>query len=346
VKRVWTLVSSAVLVIVMAVAIAVTPTNFVAWAPGPTVALLGPAGSQPIFQIAGREPSGLAGQIMTTSMTQTGQTSALTLPFLVMDYFLPNHNVLPRDTVYPSGQSTSEATDAHRQDIQASRAEAMAAGVKQAGITVVERPSVTAVRQNGPSNQLLLPGDFILAIDGTTMNTTNDIRQYIRNKQVGDQVVVTVLRGNTTLQVTIPKLAGSSTDGTVPTLGITGGTGYSYPVTIQFDQDVDQGDTAQGLALALATYVILADDADISGLTMAAVGNISAAGDVSAVSGINEHAISAWQGHATILFIPQANCSEIADQTNGMAIVPVTSLSDAVSALHNHIANGTAWPHC
>jgi len=346
VKRVWTLVSSAALVIVMTVVVTVAPTNFVAWAPGNAVALLGPAGAQPVFQIAGRDPSGLAGQILATSMTQTGQTSSLTLPSLVINYFLANRNVLPRDTVYPSGQSASEAADTRRQDIQTSRDQALAAGVKQAGITVVERPSVTAVRQNGPAYQLLLPGDFILAIDGTTMTTTNDVRQYIRNKQVGDQVVVTVLRGNTTLQITIPKLAGSSTDGTVPTMGTTGGTGYSYPVAIQFGQAVDQGDTAQGLALALSTYVILTDDADISGLTLAAVGNISAAGDVSAVSGINEHAISAWQGHASILFIPQDNCSEISDQMVGMTIVPVTTLSDAVSALHNHVANGTPWPHC
>jgi PDZ domain-containing secreted protein len=163
---------------------------------------------------------------------------------------------------------------------------------------------------------------------------------------VGDQVVVTVLRNGTTHKITIAKLAGSSSDGTVPTLGAQIEQGYSYTPQIHLTLDIDQGDPSQGLALALATYELLTEVSLVSSDVVAAVGILSADGKVSAVAGINQHARSAWNAHAGVLVIPMANCSVFTDRYPGMTILAVETLDQALTALNDLAIPGSSLPHC
>jgi len=332
----------------MTAVVFVTPTDFVVWAPGASTDLLGSQTGNPLIVISADQDHGVTGEILATSIVQTSQTARVTLVSVIANYLKPNHAVLPRDAVYSPGRTATETTDTLRQEIESSREEAIASGVRQAGIDVVEHPKLLAVRQNGPSFNLLFPGDFILAIDNVPMSTPSDIPQYIRNnKSVGDQVVVTVLRPGSTEPetVTIPSLAGASTNNAIPTTGTTPGNGYLYSPQIGFTMDVDQGDISQGLALALATFYLLSPDEGMAGQKVAAVGAVSFEGDVSAASGINEHAMSALTSQAEMLLIPQDNCADVTESFTGLDIVPVATLQDAVDAIHSRSA-GAPLPRC
>ena len=336
-KKIWTPISAAIVLTAMTGFVLLTPVNFVIWAPGPATDLLAVNNGRPVIDITGVDPHGSSGSILSTSMVATSQDSTVTLPTLIISYILPNRAVMPRDAVYSPGQNLDEAQEARRTSIETSREQAMAAGVRQAGIEVIEGPKVLTVRPNGPANAILLPGDFIVAIDGTPMSTENDVRQYIRNnKQVGDQVVVTVLRLGQTQILTVPKLQGSSTDGTLPTMGTTIGTGYLYTPNIRLNIDASMGDPSQGLALALATFDLLTASDHIQGSVVAAAGRISASGEVTAVEGINEHAASAASASATIMIIARDNCADITGRFPDLSIVPVTTLQEAVEALTAH----------
>ena len=343
--------SSAVVLIAMAAIVCTTPTDFVVWAPGASTDLLGAQDGTALIEISDGEDHATTGEILATSMVQTSQTARVTLPSVIAHYLQPNHAVVPRDAVYSPGRTATETADTLRQEIESSREEAIASGVRQAGIEVVEHPKLLAVRQNGPSFNLLFPGDFILEIDNVRMNTPSDIPQYIRNnKTVGDQVVVTVLRpGRAEPEtVTIPSLAGASTNNAIPTMGITPGNGYLYSPQVGFTMDVDQGDVSQGLALALATFILLSENDRAVGMTVAAIGAISfedGVSTVSRVSGINEYAMSAMNAHAAMLLIPEDNCSDLTETFVGMDIVPVLTLQDAVDAIHDHSA-GEPLLHC
>ena len=337
----------------MAVIVLTTPTDFVIWSPGASTDLLGSESGAPVIQIEDDQTHVASGEILATSMVQTSQTARVTLPSVVMNYLKPNHAVLPRDAVYSPGRTETETIDSLRQNIQSSREEAIAAGVRQAGIYVEEHPKLLAVRQNGPSYNLLFPGDYILAIDTEPMNTPSDMVAYIRGqKKVGDQVVVTVLRPGGEQQVTIPKLAGTSTDSSIPTLGTTPGNGYLYSPSIDVTMDVDSGDPSQGLALALATHDLLTEEDNTAGQVVAATGVISYEDEedekvtrVTRVTGINEHATSAMNSFATMLLIPKDNCADLTEGFAGMDIVPVSTLDEAVAAVHNHSV-GAPVPHC
>jgi PDZ domain-containing protein len=299
------------------------------------------------MSITGVPSHSSSGKILATSMVQTGQTSTINLPELIINYLLPSRAVLPRDAVYSPGQSVEEALRVRRSDVETSREAALAAGVRQAGIKVSEGPKIVNVGPQGPAYQILEIGDFIVAIDDTPMSTAHDVRQYIRNnKQVGDQIVVTVLRNQETLVLSIPKLQGSSTDGTVPTMGTTVGTGYLYAPEIRFRVDVDSGAPSEGLALALTTYDMLTETDVIDGAIIAAAGRVAASGEVTPVVGISEHAHSAANARAELFFMPRLNCSDLHGDFTGMTIIPVESLTQVEDALKEYVQGGARIPRC
>lgn len=64
-------------------------------------------------------------------------------------------------------------------------------------------------------------GDVITAVDGTSINTIQDLQSYVAGKQVGDTVTLTVLRGGSTISVQVtlgamPSNLNSSSSPTVP----------------------------------------------------------------------------------------------------------------------------------
>jgi len=338
-KRAWTAIGAGAVVVAMALVVWLAPTGYVLRAPGPAVDLL--AGTSPLLvSSAGTTVPGA--DVLATSMDQTGQAERVSLPRVIDAYLQPNHDALPRDAVYPPGQDAAGAAAAHEQVVATSREAALVAGARLAGITVLERVRVAGVWQKGPAYQVLYVGDYILQIDETPMQAAADVPAYIQSShKPGDQVVVTVLRGDLSQKVTI-KLVGSSADGTVPTLGVTCDMGYWYTPRVDVMMSVDRGDPAQGLALALATYVLLYPGATTPGV-VAAVGVVAPDGTVSDVAGITEHAASAWAAHATTLLIPAGNCAGLARTYPGMTIVPVHSVSEAVNVLS---VTGAPLPHC
>jgi S1-C subfamily serine protease len=63
---------------------------------------------------------------------------------------------------------------------------------------------VASVTSGGPSDGILEAGDIIIAIDGTTIRNNDDLASYIEeNKLPGQTVVITVVRGNSTIDVNV-----------------------------------------------------------------------------------------------------------------------------------------------
>lgn len=63
---------------------------------------------------------------------------------------------------------------------------------------------VASVAVNGPAyNTGLKEGDLIISIDGNYLNTINDLREYIYNKQPNDIVVLNILRDEKNFEVNV-----------------------------------------------------------------------------------------------------------------------------------------------
>lgn len=63
---------------------------------------------------------------------------------------------------------------------------------------------VAQITKNGPSDKTeLKEGDIITSIDGTELNTMNDLRQYIYQKQPNDEVKLQIIRGKINKEIKI-----------------------------------------------------------------------------------------------------------------------------------------------
>jgi S1-C subfamily serine protease len=82
-------------------------------------------------------------------------------------------------------------------------------------------PAATAGLKGGTfdaNGQPVGGGDVITAVDGTAVNTIQDLQNYVAGKKVGDTVTLTVLRGSGTLsiQVTLGAMPSNVTSGNTP----------------------------------------------------------------------------------------------------------------------------------
>ncbi|MFJ4774798.1 S16 family serine protease [Streptomyces sp. NPDC088762] len=112
----------------------------------------------------------------------------------------------------------------------------------------------------------------------------------------------------------------------------------------------DVGGPSAGLLFSLGIVDKLDGDGSGGDLTggrsIAGTGTISADGAVGAVGGVALKTQAARRDGATVFLVPKAECSDArAELPEGLRLVPVTSLTDAVNALRA-LNRGEAVPAC
>ena len=292
-RQTWTAVVSALTLIVLAGVIAFTPIPYVAWDPGVTNDVLGSSDGVDEITISDVATSGTTGRLLLTSVSVTSSDAALTLPAAFLNYLRGSHDVVPRDWAYPVGRSDSDLANDEAQSMNEAEQGATVAALGAAGIPVQENPLVDSVSTGGPAYELLQTGDIIETV------TTQ----------------------------------ASSTDRTVPRVGITMRPGYRYAPRIEFNVPGRVADESSGLVLSLAIYAKLRSEDLMASRVVAGTGTIEANGTVGAVPAVAEKMRGAEQDGAQIFLVPAANCSDAAGVATDMELVRVAKLSDAVSSL-------------
>ena len=252
-RQTWTAFVSAGLFVTFAVLLAVLPVPFVAWGPGGTENTLGTVKDQPIISVAGTPTYPTTGRLDLTIVSGTAADSRLTLPEALAGYWLPNRDTLPRDSVYPPGQSADEVERAETQMMDSSQSDAVVSALRAAGQPVTEMPAVASVTVGGPAHNRLLPGDLIQSVDGVATVSNESVGRQIRTHRPGEVVEFSVLRNKVPKQVSVTSVESNTQDGAA-VVGITVGDGYRYAPTIRFDLGQQLGGPSAGLVFAMAIY--------------------------------------------------------------------------------------------
>jgi len=331
-RQTWTAVASSLVFIALASVLAFAPIPFVAWTSGATYDVLGASDGKAVIQIDGITTYPTTGEMRMTTVSQTRADAALSLPEALFDYVMPNRDVLPRELIYAPGKSASQVADEEKTLMSTAQFDAVVAALRAAGQPVQELPMVTAVRVSGPSNDKLQPGDLILTVDNVSVTTSADVLARIKNKGVGQKIVIEVQRQNARLSVTIDTV-GSSSDGRVATIGANFGTGYSYAPSVTFSIDPSVGGGSGGLMMSLAIYDRITPGDMVGGRIIAGTGTMDATGTVGAIGGIQEKIAGAEAAGAKVFFVPADNCQDTAGVSTSMTLVKVSTLKEAITAL-------------
>ena len=346
-RQTWTAFVSALAFICLAVLLVVVPVPFVSWSPGGTRDTLGNVGHEPIIKVEGIDTYPTTGQLDMTIVAITPADARLSLPQALLAYWLPHRDALPRDAVYAPGKSAEEVENEDADMMETAQDDAVVAALRADGRPVTEMPAIYSVTVGGPAHKLLVPGDLVVSVDGIPTPDTEAVAKQIRSHNVGEKVRFVVIRNKAQTEVTVTSVE-SNVQSDVPVVGITLATGYRYDPDISFDLGQQIGGPSAGLIFALAIYDKITNGPLLAGRHLAGTGKITPNGDVQGIGGIQEKIAAADKAGAAAFFVPGANCRDLAGVRTNMALIKVSTLSDAIKAVQtlNASGNKAPLPHC
>lgn len=259
----------------------------------------------------------------------------------VRAWFSPTRDLVRRDSVVPSDQSQQEYFEAQRLQFNRSFDTAVAVGLQAAGESIEVRtaPLVVRVLEEGPSDGVLREGDVVLAFQGESIASSEDLVAAARDTEAGDVVSLTVERGDEELDVEVE--VGQAAGMERPGLGVLIET-IANDIVLPYPVDLNEtsiGGPSAGLMIALTVYDLVSEENLAAGRDIAGTGTIDGEGRIGPIGGIAEKVIAAAESGSSIVLVPASQEEEARSvQPDGLTIIPVATLDEAIEALRTGTA--------
>lgn len=331
---------SGVLVVVFALLGAFVRVPYVALGPGPTYDTLGTVEGEQVVSINGERSYPGRGELR---MTTVSLNDDVTLFGALGLWVSGRYAVAPREEYFRPGETDEEVRRQNVQQFQDSQSNAEVAALRSIGHPV--KVLVQQVVSGSPADSVLEPGDRIVAVNGKAIASQQDVLTALENTRPGQRVSLTYQRDGQPEQTRSLTLA-RHPDGQPQ--GFVG----MQPVDradVPFEVDIsleDVGGPSAGLMFALAIVERMEAEDLVGGQRIAGTGEIDAAGNVGAIGGISFKLVAAKEAGASTFLVPANNCAEaVSAAPDGLRLVRVGTLDDAVSALRN-LRAGKPVPTC
>ena len=312
---------------------------YVSLGPGPTFNTLGDVDGKQVVDIRGADVHPTSGNL---NMTTVSQRDGLTLGQAMTLWMSGREQLVPRDLVYPPDKSKDQIDQENNTDFKRSEDSA-----EYAALGYLKYPpavTVQTVNNPGPSVGKLQLGDAIDGVNGKPIASLDQFTGIMKTTKPGDQVVLDYRRKNApagTATVTL----GSAPDRPNGVLGVGVVEAPWAPFAIDFNL-ANIGGPSAGLMFSLAVVDKLTTGDLNDGKFVAGTGTISSDGKVGSIGGITHKMLAAREAGATVFLVPAENCEEAKSaHENGLDLVKVDTLTQAVDALHSISAGGEP-PRC
>nr|WP_211247792.1 PDZ domain-containing protein [Cryptosporangium arvum] len=325
-RRGLTVFVGAILALLLSLGMALLPVPYVALGPGPTVNTLGSRDGHEIVTITGTPTSRSAGHL---NLTTVSVSPDLNLGNALVGWLDGTVAVVPREVVYPPGESRQQVNQENAQAFKDSQTSAETAALRELGYPV--KVTVSKVAPGSPSTGKLAVGDVLTSVDDTAVTSGAKLRALLATKQPAQTVKIGYRRGTTTgtASVTLAR----SDDDARPLLKIETKDEQPHPFQVSFDLDKIGGPSA-GLMFALAVIDKVKPEDLTGGKFIAGTGEIDDDGNVGAIGGIAQKMVAARRAGATTFLVPADNCLEAAGATpDGLELARVQTLDEALTAL-------------
>lgn len=146
---------------------AFAPLPFSLAQPGMTANVLGENQGTPVITITGAQTRTTSGQLRMTTIEATNPDTRVSLSDVLDAWFDTDRAVMPRDSVYPSGQSTKEIEQHNTEQMQQSQDAAAQAALNYLKLTDDDiKVTLKLADVGGPSAGLLFSLGVIDKLDG------------------------------------------------------------------------------------------------------------------------------------------------------------------------------------
>ncbi len=243
--------------------------------------------------------------------------------------------LVPERVLNPEGVSDRQRRRSSLNDMSRSQLIAVTVALEELGEDVqVTRAGaeVVLVQPGSPADGALQVGDVIVEANGEEITSTDDLRVAFDEVEAGDEVAITVERDGKPVELTVGTRASQEEPGrAIVGVQVQGAEDFEFPVDIEIDAGGIGGPSA-GLAFALDIVDELGDDIDL-GRTIVATGELDLDGNVKPIGGVKQKAIGARNAGADIFLVPDGNFEEARAAVDGLNVIPVSTLQEALSAL-------------
>jgi PDZ domain-containing protein len=341
-RRVRVLAVGGVLFLVLLVLAVTLPVPYVILSPGPTLNTLGKddQGNE-IIVIKGHETRAVDGHLNLTTVDVS--TASVTI-FQALDGWLQHDKVVvPRDSIYPPGQSQQQVNQQDTQDFVDSQDFAEAAAFCELGYP--KGVAVDSFTAGSKAKGVLQANDQLISIDGTPVTTTDALTALLAKQTPGTDVTVVVSRAGNQQTVQVPLISPAAGQSGAR-MGIAVVQGCIAPFSVDLGLANEIGGPSAGMMFALGIIQEVGATDLTGGKFIAGTGTIDANGNVGPIGGIQLKMIAARKAGATYFLTPAGNCADVVKATpKGLTIVKVDTLHSAVTDLLA-IKAGQSVPHC
>jgi PDZ domain-containing protein len=316
------------------------PVPYVGLGPGPVFNTLGTTDSgTPLIQVPADRDHAASGEL---DLTTVNVYQRLNLGEALLKWFDHRFAVVPREVVFPPGQTEQQSDQETKQEMKESQQHAVTAALCELGTPVVSTVALDEVGDGTPAAKAgLAKDDVVTKIGGSAVDSVCTLRRLMAAHQPGDKIEVTVRRGGAERTVTVATKAGEATPDGRPMLGVAlaeRDPKPPFPVTIALN---DVGGPSAGLMFALGIYDRLTPGDLTGGKVIAGTGTIDDDGTVGPIGGIQQKLVAARAHGARFFLTPDANWDDASGATpKGLHLVRIRTLREALDAVRA-IAAGT-----
>lgn len=158
---------SALPVVGLLVTVALAPLPFSVAQPGMTANVLGENKGEPVITISGAQARKTSGQLRMTTIEATGPDARVGLGDVLDGWFRTDQAVMPREAVYPSGDTTEEIQEHNEAEMKESQDTATEAALAYLGEDSGDiRVTLRLADVGGPSAGLLFSLGIVDKLDG------------------------------------------------------------------------------------------------------------------------------------------------------------------------------------
>jgi Lon-like protease len=334
-RRGITVLLGAIVVALLTAGVMTAPVPYVVLDPGPTVDTLGEQDGRPVIEITGIETSQSAGQLRLTTV---GVNPEVSLPMVVRAWLSREEAVVPREMIYPPGQTPQEVEERNQQQFTQSQTTAEIAALRHLGYPV--RVVVAGLAADLPAAGALAEGDVITSVNGVAVTSAADVQELVTAEPVGSTLIFGYLRDGRAGTVEISTVPDPQ-DGRTPRVGLVATHEMDVPFELSIQLDRIGGPSA-GLMFALGIVDKLDPEDLTGGHVIAGTGSIDEQGNVGSIGGVPQKLVAARDVGATAFLVPSGNCAEAVRHAQpGLTLIRVENLAGTLDELATLRDGGT-----
>lgn len=186
------------------------------------------------------------------------------------------------------------------------------------------------------ANDAIRVGDELLGVDDLDTVNLETFKEYIQNKNVGDQITLRIKRDNKEKEIktTIFEEEGIKYAG----LAFFDMISYETDPKIEINFEQDESGPSGGLTLSLAIYNKLVEEDITKGLKIVGTGTIDAIGNVGEIGGVKYKLMGAVKAKADVFIVPKGDnydeCIKLQKEKKyDIKIIGVSTFDEALEEL-------------